>query len=135
MSDARPGFRLPLSGPMLGLLAVLLLFISVIAAQGNLGLFLSSYNIQQVFHDATVPGIVALGMLLVILSGGIDLSVGSVAALVTVVTVQVYIWALARSGSPALASLTATTAGVGAGGVCGLVNGLTITRLKLTPFV
>jgi ribose transport system permease protein len=120
---------------MVGLLAVLGLFISVIAVQGQLRQFLSSYNVQQVLHDATVPGVVALGMLLVILSGGIDLSVGSVVALVTVVTVRVYIWALARTGSPALASLTATAAGFGTGGLCGLINGLTITLLRLTPFV
>jgi ribose transport system permease protein len=120
---------------MVGLLAVLLLFIGVIAAQGQLRPFLSSYNVQQVLHQATIPGVVALGMLLVILSGGIDLSVGSVVALVTVVTVRVYIWALATTNSPALASLMASAAGVGVGGLCGLINGLTITLLRLAPFV
>ena len=135
MSEMRPWSRLRPSGPMVGLLAVLLLFIGVIAAQGQLRPFLSSYNVQQVLHQATIPGVVALGMLLVILSGGIDLSVGSVVALVTVVTVRVYIWALATTNSPALASLTASAAGVGVGGLCGLINGLTITLLRLAPFV
>jgi ribose transport system permease protein len=134
MSD-RPGFRLPLSGPLLGLLALLALFVLVIAWRGGLAQFLSLYNIQQVLHDATVPAVVALGMLLVILSGGIDLSVGSVVALSTVTTVQTYLGVLDRTGSPALASLAGAAVGVGTGGLCGLVNGLAVTQLRLTPFV
>src|SRR5262245_64880448 len=79
-----------LSGPVIGLLAVLGLFVVLIGLKGELGQFLSLRNVQVVGHEATIPAVVALGMLLVIVSGGIDLSVGSVVALVTVVTMQVY---------------------------------------------
>jgi ribose transport system permease protein len=73
-------------------------------------------------------------MLVIVLSGGIDLSVGSVVALVTVVTMQTYRLLLERNGS-SWASLASVTAGVGVGGLAGLVNGLVITRLRVTPFV
>jgi len=73
--------------------------------------------------------------LLVIISGGIDLSVGSVLAFVAVVTMQVYRALYNGPASVASASVAAVVAGVCAGGVCGLVNGLVITRLQVTPFV
>jgi ribose transport system permease protein len=74
-------------------------------------------------------------MLLIIISGGIDLSVGSVVALVTVTTMVVFN-AASRSGySSAPASLAAVAAGVGVGGACGLANGLIVTQMRLAPFV
>jgi ribose transport system permease protein len=74
-------------------------------------------------------------MLLIIISGGIDLSVGSVAALVTVITMQVFRWVSEGTGSLALASASAIPAGIAVGGICGLIDGLIITRLRVTPFV
>ena len=71
-------------------------------------------------------------MLLVIISGGIDLSVGSVVALVSVVTMQVY-QQFYTAESVAWASTVAVTAGILVGGLCGLVNGLVVTRLRLPP--
>jgi ribose transport system permease protein len=123
-----------LTGPVLGLAVVLGLFIILIGAEGKLGKFLSLDNAQIVAHEATIPAVVALGMLLVIISGGIDLSVGSVVALVTVVTMRVYQAQYGSSGM-AGASFLAVAAGVAVGGLCGLVNGLVITRLRLPPFV
>src|SRR5438552_1786962 len=79
-----------LSGPLLGLLVILALFTLLIGLKGELRQFLSLQNLQVLVHEATIPGVVALGALLVIISGGIDLSVGSVVALVTVVAIQVY---------------------------------------------
>jgi ribose transport system permease protein len=113
--------------------------------------------LQVLLHQSGIPAVVALGALLVIVSGGIDLSAGSVVALVTVVTMQVY--RLAYNGPEAVlseewlalqrrhglawhgtesavaASLVAVPAGVLAGGVCGLGNGLMVTRLRVRPFV
>jgi ribose/xylose/arabinose/galactoside ABC-type transport system permease subunit len=86
-------------------------------------------------HTSCIPAVVALGMVLIILSGGIDLSVGSVVALVTVVTMQTYLALGGQRGPTALASLAAVGAGVGVGALAGLVNGLVITRLRVTPFV
>jgi ribose/xylose/arabinose/galactoside ABC-type transport system permease subunit len=63
---------------------------------------------------------------MVIVSGGIDLSVGSVVALSTVVTAI-----LLRTFDPALSALAA----VAAGGVCGVINGVLITQLRVVPFI
>lgn len=62
------------------------------------------------------------------------ISVGAVVALVTVVTMRVYAAMYAGSESSPVNSLLAV-AGVGAGGLCGLANGLLVTRLHLPPFV
>jgi ribose/xylose/arabinose/galactoside ABC-type transport system permease subunit len=146
---ARPR-RFRLSGPVLGLVIVLGVFIALVWAKGGLvGLlrFLSVGNAQVLVHDNTIPAVVALGMLLIMISGGIDLSVGSVAALVTVVTMWVYrlVYAGQLSGdarlawqgthSVELASLAAVLAGVATGALCGLINGSVITVLRLSPFV
>jgi ribose transport system permease protein len=139
LAPARPG--LPwrglsvLSGPVIGLLTVLGLFIILIGLKGELGHFLSLRNLQVLVQEGTIPAVVALGALLVIVSGGIDLSVGSVVALVTVVTMQVYRSLYTGPESVPTASLAAVLAGVAAGGACGLVNGLIITRLHIPPFV
>src|SRR5205807_6515698 len=108
-----------LSGPVLGLVGVLGLFIVLIAFKGELGKFLSLRNLQVLVQEGTIPAVVALGMLLVIVSGGIDLSVGSVVALVTVVTMQVYRHLYAQTGSMAVASCAAIPAGIAVGGACG----------------
>ena len=127
--------RLPVpSGPALGLVGVLALFLLLIGLKGELRSFLSLGNLNVLVHEGTVKGIIALGMLLVIISGGIDLSVGAVVALVTVVTMRVYTHFHPQLGVEQ-ASMLSVTSGVLIGGVCGLINGLLITQLKLPPFV
>jgi ribose transport system permease protein len=126
--------RVRLSGPMLGLLVILGLFILTLYFNGQLRFFLSWPNIQNLMHRSAIPATVALGMLLIMISGGIDLSVGSVVALVTVVTMKVF-RALEPDAGVEVASLAAVAAGVAVGGVCGLCNGLAITGLRVTPFV
>ncbi len=138
MSSPAPAAPRPFSlpaGPWIGFAAVLVLFTALIGIKGELGTFLSLGNLRVLLHEGTVPAIVALGMLLVLISGGIDLSVGAVVALVTVVTMRVYTTLYQQSGPSPAASLAAVAAGVGVGGLCGLTNGLLITRLKLPPFV
>src|SRR5262249_33892745 len=123
------------SGPMLGLLTVLGLFIGLVAWEGQLETFLTLGNLQVLLHKSSIVGVVALGMLLVIISGGIDLSVGYVVALVTVVTMQVYRALELQTGNSGLVSLGAVAAGLATGALCGLASGLAITRLRVAPFV
>jgi ribose/xylose/arabinose/galactoside ABC-type transport system permease subunit len=126
----------PVSGPAIGLAAVTLLFVGLIASKGgDLTHFLSARTVQLAFHEGSIEGVVALGMLLVVISGGIDLSVGSVVGLVSVVTMQVYRRYYAGPESVAFASVAGVAAGIAAGGLCGAVNGLVVTRLGITPFV
>src|SRR5438477_1155056 len=127
-------FAVP-AGPWVGFVAVLALFVLLIGIKGELGTFLSAGNLRVLLHEGTVPAVVGLGMLLVLISGGIDLSVGAVVALVTVVTMRVYTAFYQQSGPTPQGSLAAVAVGVAVGGVCGLANGLLVTRLKLPPFV
>jgi ribose transport system permease protein len=126
---------LSLSGPVIGLGGVLVLFLALFAARGELSRFASAGNLKVLVHGDTITAVAALGALLVIVSGGIDLSTGSVVALVSVVAMLAYRAAFGRGGSMGLAGLAAVAAGVAAGGLCGLTNGLLVTRLKVTPFV
>src|ERR671937_507952 len=84
--DRQKGFMLRAvswrpSGPVLGLLAVLALFVLLLAGRGGLGNLLSVRNPEILSHKSSIPAVVALGMLLVMITGGIDLSVGSIVAL------------------------------------------------------
>jgi ribose transport system permease protein len=82
---------------------------------------------RMMVRQTTMVGIAALGMTLVIVLGGIDLSVGSIVALTTVVIAYL----LQAGVSPVLSAL----AGIALAGVCGLVNGLLITSLRVVPFI
>jgi ribose transport system permease protein len=123
------------SGPYLGLATVFTLFVLLIGIKGELGNFLTARTLQGMVHEGCIPGVIALGMLMVIVTGGIDLSVGSVVALVSVVTMQMFRQLYSGPDSVASASLVAVTSGIVAGGLCGLANGLIITRLRLPPLV
>jgi ribose/xylose/arabinose/galactoside ABC-type transport system permease subunit len=109
-------------GPLIGLLLVLGLF-SVLRPQT----FLTMDNMQLILLQTAVVGMAALGMTMIIVSGGIDLSVGSNIALCTVSIALL----LQRGFSPIVAAL----GGVLTGALCGLVIGLFITRAKLSPFI
>jgi ribose transport system permease protein len=133
----RRGGWLP-SGPVLGLVTILLIFaVLLFLTEGTEGLksLFGPRNWQVIVYEGTITAIIALGSLLIIISGGIDLSVGSVVALVTVVTMLAYAAAFRQTGSTTWASLAAVPAGVLVGGGCGLVNGLVITALRVSPFV
>ena len=89
--------------------------------------FLSAGNLASVARQTAVITIMAMGMTMVMVSGGIDLSVGSVVSLTTVVIALL----LGQGWSP----LAAALAGVVSAAVCGLINGLLITGLRVVPFI
>jgi ribose transport system permease protein len=89
--------------------------------------FLTLSNIINVLRQSTINGIIAIGMTYVILTAGIDLSVGAVLALCTVVTADL----LQRE----LAVPLAVSGGLGLGVFLGLINGLIITKANVPPFV
>jgi ribose transport system permease protein len=128
-------FVASLSSPLFGLVVVLGIFLALFASRGELSKFLNRGNMQVMVHGHTYIAVAALGMLVVIISGGIDLSTGSVVALVTVTTMQTYRVLFTYSGSSTLASLAAVPAGIAVGGLCGCINGLFVTRLHVIPFV
>jgi ribose transport system permease protein len=89
--------------------------------------FLTSSNQINILRQATINGIVAVGMTLVILTAGIDLSVGSVLALSAVIGAD-----LLKRDIPVPAAVLAA---LGVGALAGLVNGIIITRGKIPPFI
>jgi len=109
-------------GPVLGLVFVFALF-SVIGPES----FRSGRNLETIARQTAITGTASLGMTLVIISAGIDLSVGSVIALSTVVIAVLLNLGL----NPLLAGL----GGIIAGAICGLINGALITRLRVVPFI
>lgn len=109
-------------GPLIGLVFVVVLFSALRPHK-----FPTPDNLEIMLLQTAVVGTAALGMTLVIISGGIDLSVGSQIALCTV-TLSL----LLNAGWPPLA---AALGAVGFGAVCGGVIGGLITRLRLSPFI
>jgi ribose transport system permease protein len=116
--------RLVRFGPFLGLLLVVLFFA---IASGAPERYLSTNNLRVVLAQTVIVALGAIGMTLVIVGGGIDLSVGSAIALTGVIC------ALAiRDGHDPAVAVVAAVAG---GGLIGLLNGLAITRLRVVPFI
>ena len=110
--------------PVFGLLLVIAIFALMSDAPSQ---YLSVRNLRIVLAQTVIVALGAIGMTIIIVSGGIDLSVGSAIALTGVVTAVT----LRDGGSP----FTAVAAGVLVGGLVGLINGLAITRLKVMPFI
>ncbi len=110
-------------GPILGLVLIYLFFVLIGPSS-----FFSVRNLETIARQTAIVGTAALGMTLIIIAGGIDLSAGSVVAFSTVVIA----WLLQKMQ---MDPLPAALAGVAAGGFCGLLNGLFITRLQVVPFI
>ncbi|MCX4832437.1 substrate-binding domain-containing protein [Streptomyces sp. NBC_00006] len=108
--------------------ALTALVVLVVAMSLMSGDFLTTQNLLNVGVQAAVTAILAFGVTFVIVSAGIDLSVGSVAAL----SATVLAWAATSEGVPVvIAVLLAVVTGV----ACGFVNGLLISYGKLPPFI
>ncbi|GAB7109838.1 ABC transporter permease [Streptomyces phaeofaciens JCM 4814] len=110
----------------LSLLGVLVVLVAVggITAPDE---FLATSNLQLVLTQASVIGVVTVGMTFVITGGGIDLSVGAIVALASVWATTVATQEFGFAGI----LFTAVIVGVG----CGLVNGLLIAYGRLVPFI
>lgn len=89
--------------------------------------FLTAGNIVNILRQSTINGIIAIGMTVVILTAGIDLSVGAILALSSVITA-----AMLQGG---MAVPAAILLGLAVGGGLGLVSGIVITRANVPPFV
>src|SRR5918911_2259284 len=111
-------------GPLLGLALVILIFSVLMKTPGR---FLSLFNLRIVLAQTVIVAIGAIGMTLIIISGGIDLSVGSTIALAGVMT--------ALGINAGLPLIVAVLAGVLVGAVVGVVNGSVITRLRVVPVI
>ena len=97
--------------------------------------FLQTRNILNILRQVSYTGMIALGMTFVIISGGIDLSVGSLSALLGGVMIEVLNLCVAAFGDGWLSILCALAAGILLGGMSGLVSGFMITKMRIAPFI
>ncbi len=108
-----------------GLVLVFLLLCAVLSLLSDR--FLTTSNLINVLRQSTINGIIAIGMTYVILTAGIDLSVGAILALSTVITAD-----MLQQG---MAVPLAIVIGLGIGAFLGLISGLIITKVGVPPFV
>jgi len=116
------------------LAALIVLVVIMALASPN---FLTPGNVGNIVRNFSFIAIAALGMTLVIITGGIDLSVGSTMALTATVT-SLTMAGLAGAGFhpfPGSALIVSLTAGLGTAALIGFLNGFAIAKLKLSPFV
>ena len=134
-----------LNAPQIGLIGVLLSVMTVLSIFAGsyekdgrtVNIFFNPSTMFQAASDASFFAIMAVGMTIVIISGGIDLSVGSIYALAGVLT------ALFLKSQPGLSTehvtapqlIIALVVCSGIGLLCGLANGLLVSRLRVHPFV
>ncbi len=133
--------RLNQLGPLLGLLMIY----GLLAVFGP-DSFATTRTLETIARQTAIVGAAALGMTLVIILGGIDLSTGSVVAMCTVIVAKL-LAVLAGQGQAAAeadvlslsvgfgGALLAATATLAIAAACGCANGLIITRFKVVPFI
>ena len=97
--------------------------------------FASLDNAMNVLTRTAFIGIIAVGMCFVIISGGIDLSVGSMAALIAGSVIMFINWAGPATGSPLAAVVLGAGLAVVLGALFGLAHGLLITKGRIEPFI
>lgn len=130
---ATPAWRGILSGSVgrnLGLVVALLLIVVVGVIAGG-GDFVKVDNILTILRQASIVGVISVGMTLVIIAGGIDLSVGSVLGLASVVATLAAVQDLADQMHWVVMIVVALAVGVGAG----LINGIVIAYGNVVAFM
>lgn len=106
---------------------LLVLVILVVVASTSAENFLSVRNIFNILRQITVVGILAMGEMIVLISGMLDLSNGSVLALAGVLSVSVYL----ATGSLLIAFIVALLVGV----IANIINGIAVTKFDTPPFI
>lgn len=116
-------------------LAALIIAFEVWARASFGGTFiLNPFNLQSIAVFAVAPLLLAMGQTFVIISGGIDLSLGFIMGLAAVVAAHVINWASPGMPLP-LAVLLGALVAVAMAAIPGIVNGLLVSRLRVPPFI
>jgi ribose transport system permease protein len=121
--------RLASFGPVIGLVLL------CAAGAGLNSDFATLDNALNVLTRTAFIGIIAVGMCFVIILGGIDLSVGSMAALIAGCVIMFINWAAGALGSPLLAVFCGAGLAIVLGGIFGLIHGLLIAKGRIEPFI
>lgn len=127
MREAKKGFSLGKFFSRFGIFVVLLamvLFLSVMSKN-----FFTASNFLNILRQVAINGILSLGMTFVLVTGGIDLSVGSVLALSSVVA------ATFGHPEPHYPIVLVVAIAIGIGAFCGAINGVLVSRTTINPFI
>ncbi|WP_325892820.1 ABC transporter permease [Grimontia sp. NTOU-MAR1] len=113
----------PTAAPLLVLIIAVVVFSTLIGDR-----FFHPFNLSLVLQQVTIIGVIGIAQTLIILTAGIDLSVGAIMVLTSVV--------MGRSAIDyGFSAPVALLAGLSVGAICGLINGLLVSRIKLPPFI
>lgn len=130
-SPARVGMLWLLRGRTLVVLALLMIVFNLLS-----DVYLSSGNVILMTKHVSVNAILAIGVTMVILAGGIDLSVGSIAGLAGMISGGLLYQGFHTFGYTVwFSAAAATVLGILVGVVVGFINGLLVTKLKVAPFI
>jgi D-xylose transport system permease protein len=115
------------------MMVVIWIFFSVLTK----GAFIGSQNISNLFRQMTVTSILAVGMVLVIVTGGIDLAVGKFAGFVSVIVayLQAFVWYKLIPDQPFLAATLSVIAGLAVGVLVGMLEGYIVSYLGVPAFI
>src|ERR1700704_4088467 len=119
-ASAKTGRELFVLQRLLPFLSLIILFVALAIASPH---FLTSTNLSSVVRQTAVINIMALGMTMIIITGGIDLSVGAILAMGGLL------------GTMAMEKGLSIPAGILTGLACGFANGIMITSLRIEPFI
>ncbi len=119
------------------MIIILMVMIWVVFSFLTEGAFLGAQNISNLFRQMTVTSFLAVGMVLVIVTGGIDLSVGKLAGFISVVVayLQAFIWYKMIPDQPILAATLSVIVGLAVGVIVGMVQGYIISYLGVPAFI
>ena len=110
-------------------LIIVMIAIAIFVQIRSGGNFLTGENINDMLKETAVLAICAVGMMCVMVTGGIDLSIGAIMALGAMVGSTVL------KGNQGLPNIVIVLISVGIGLVCGLINGTLVSRLKIIPII
>jgi D-xylose transport system permease protein len=101
------------------------------------GAYLGAQNFSNIFRQMTITALLSVGMVLVIVTGHIDLSVGKLAGFVSVVVayVQAYTWTKILPGHELLTTILSVLIGLAVGTLYGVVQGYVIAYLRVPAFI
>jgi D-xylose transport system permease protein len=130
MTSVLQGFRRNIQTYTIIIALILIWVVFAIATNGG---YLSPQNISNLFRQMSVTSIMAAGMVLVIVTGGIDLSVGRLAGFVS--TVVAYNQLTRFTGNPPVAAIASVVIGLSVGVLWDVVQGYIIAYLRVTAFI
>lgn len=106
-----------------------ILIVSILVQLRTGGSFLTASNLNEMMREASMLIIVSVGMMIVIVGGGIDLSVGSVMGLSGMIA------ALTLRANPQMPVIAVFLVAMGVGLICGVITGFVVAELRIFPLI